>query len=106
MAAGECAQLGALGHPVRLAVLRYVVFILWIAYWVCLFVSTHVPMPAQIPRVRHGDKVLHFVAFLGLTLLGGSALTAWRRVRTLSTLQKWAGISYPLIPKDVVHQGF
>ncbi len=43
----------------------------WIAYWVALFVSTHiprVPWPSGLPEPN--DKTLHVVFYFGLALMG------------------------------------
>lgn len=45
----------------------------WIVYWIALFVLTHIPVPPRIPGIRHGDKLLHLVAYFVLTFLGGWA---------------------------------
>jgi VanZ family protein len=65
---------------------------LWIAYWVLLFVATHVPIPGRGPvTVEHGDKVIHFVVYFILTWLGGRYLLATGR-GTLRALAAWAAI--------------
>jgi VanZ family protein len=38
-------------------------------YWVALFVGTHVPVPPDIVQLAGSDKTLHFLAYLGLSLL-------------------------------------
>ena len=70
---------------------RHPLTLLWLACWAGLFVSTHIPVPAGAPIPRGGDKVLHFVAYFVLTMLGGRAAvgrgrsitTAWAVVWTL-----------------------
>lgn len=74
-----------------------------IAYWGMLVVATHLPGP-MLPRgVGHMDKVLHFTAFCGLSLLLGWTLRVDRsRWRFLAVLG--AGIVYAGI--DEFTQGF
>ena len=70
------------GHPLTLV---------WLGCWVGLFVVTHIPVRAGAPIPRGGDKVLHFVGYFALTMLGGRAAmgrgrsitTAWAVVWTL-----------------------
>jgi len=38
-------------------------------YWVALFVGTHVPIPPDVVQLAGSDKMLHFGAYLGLSLL-------------------------------------
>lgn len=38
-------------------------------YWVTLFVSTHMRMPNLGDLPRHSDKMMHFVAYAGLSFL-------------------------------------
>jgi VanZ family protein len=38
-------------------------------YWVALFVGTHVPIPPDVVQLAGSDKTLHFVAYMGLSLL-------------------------------------
>lgn len=63
----------------------------WLVYWACLFISTHIPIPKSVPQVRHGDKVAHFVAYFGLTLLGAWRLSAKKQL-SLKTLGGWAAL--------------
>ncbi|WDQ16667.1 VanZ family protein [Rhodopirellula sp. P2] len=59
----------------RLAVIALV------AYWVVIFVGTHLPkMPQSLPSVN--DKVMHFTAFFGLAMLlcyCTNSARVWRR---------------------------
>ncbi|KLU06207.1 VanZ family protein [Rhodopirellula islandica] len=59
----------------RLAVIALV------AYWVAIFVGTHLPkMPQSLPSVN--DKVMHFTAFFGLAMLlcyCTNSSRVWRR---------------------------
>ena len=59
----------------------------WVGYWVVLFVLTHIPVEPRVPGMRHGDKILHVVAYFVLTFLGGWA--ASQRMRA-SRLLGWA----------------
>ncbi len=47
---------------------RVVAIAVLVAYWLVLFVSTHLPSGA-IPHPRAWDKLLHFAAYGGLTFL-------------------------------------
>lgn len=40
-------------------------------YWVALFISTHIPIPAGVLPPEVSDKTLHFVAYAGLAGLVG-----------------------------------
>lgn len=61
---------------------------IWLGYWAVLFVATHVPLGGMNLQVSGGDKLLHFVFFFVLALLGGRA--ALQRGQRLSR-------SWPLI---------
>lgn len=66
---------------------------LWPGWWVLMFVATHLPKPPGLPvEIHGGDKVIHFLLYFVLTMLGGQALIAARRVRGFSTLLAWAGV--------------
>jgi len=65
---------------------------LWVLYWGCLFISTHVPVPRGMPHIRNADKVAHFVAYFGLAALGAWRLLAARPSVSLATLWRWAGV--------------
>lgn len=59
-------------------------FTRWIAvvtvlYWLALFIGTHIPLrlpPGSLPK--DGDKVVHFIAYLGLSYLLGLWFAAKR----------------------------
>ncbi|GAB4143349.1 MAG: VanZ family protein [Planctomycetaceae bacterium] len=51
--------------------IRLGVTIVLVAYWLTLFISTHIPMPDLGDLPDHSDKVMHFVAYAGLSLLLG-----------------------------------
>lgn len=57
-------------------------------YWIALFVSTHMPMPALDKLPKNSDKGLHLVAYAGLSfLIGLWLLTRGRRgVRLYATV--------------------
>jgi len=47
----------------------------WLTYWAVLFVVMHVPVPERIvPTLHVSDKVIHFLAYLVLTIVGGIAV--------------------------------
>jgi VanZ family protein len=54
--------------------LRWILWALTLAYWVTLFVFTHLP-PIRLPQVNVSDKLEHFLAY-GL-LCGMMGLTLW-----------------------------
>jgi VanZ family protein len=54
--------------------LRRILWSVTIAYWVMLFVATHVP-PVRLPGTMVSDKTQHFVAYAVLTLMAG--VTLW-----------------------------
>jgi VanZ family protein len=64
----------------------------WDVYWFGLFVATHIPIPEGAPSVRHADKVLHVVAYFGLTALGGWRLAALRGAPSAKTIWSWAAV--------------
>ena len=39
------------------------------AYWIALFLVTHVPLPPRVPSVAGADKVFHAGAYAGLAFL-------------------------------------
>lgn len=63
----------------------------WLGYWLLLFISTHVPIPKAAPQIRHGDKVAHFIAYAGLTLLGAWRLHA-REQLCIKSVSFWAAV--------------
>lgn len=48
--------------------------ILLLAYWLLLFISTHLPMPDRIHIPDVSDKIAHFVGYFGLGFLASAAL--------------------------------
>jgi VanZ family protein len=63
----------------------------WLVYWACLFISTHIPIPRSAPQIRHGDKVAHFAAYFGLTILGAWRLSSKKQL-SIKMLAAWAGL--------------
>ena len=63
---------------------RSILAALLIVYWVTLFVATHIPMPDLGDLPPHSDKLMHFVAYGGLSFLLGLWWTASSRL-TLRT---------------------
>ncbi len=54
----------------------------WLSYWAFLTTVTLVPVPDDIPvAVAKSDKVMHFVLYAVLTLLGGHVV---RKIRLSS----------------------
>ena len=65
----------------------------WLGYWLALFIATHLPHPPNVTLgVRHGDKVLHFLVFFVLTLLGGRHVLARRRGGSAVVLLRWGAV--------------
>lgn len=52
---------------------RRILWVLTLCYWLVLAVLTHTP-PAHMPQGPASDKVLHFLAYFGLTFMLGTAL--------------------------------
>lgn len=70
---------------------RRAVLLLWLAFWAAMFVATHVPIGDRLARLPpNGDKVLHFLMFFGLTMLGGRALQLSAAGMTGVRLVGWA----------------
>ncbi len=66
---------------------------LWPAWWVLMFVATHLPkIPSPPLDIWNFDKVIHGMMYFVLTFLGGRALISAGRVKGLGTLLAWAGI--------------
>lgn len=56
-----------------------------------MFVATHVPMPSGRGfRIKHADKVVHFVMFFLLTWIGGRRLRASTGIMAGGALVGWA----------------
>ena len=65
------------GHP-RLLI------VCWVGFWIASFIATHVPREAvERVAVPVSDKVIHFLMYFLLTLMGGRVLAL--RGRRLST---------------------
>lgn len=66
------------------------------AYWIAMFVGTHIPNPEAIIGPEVSDKLLHFVAYFGLAslLIGRRRLLAsqWPTPRQLSRLLILVGV--------------
>ncbi len=63
----------------------------WLCYWLAMFTATHLPhAPDMTLGVRQGDKLLHFLAYFGLTLLGGWRLRIAGATATGAVLVRWA----------------
>jgi VanZ family protein len=48
---------------------RHVLTVALSAYWLAMFIGTHVPSPSIEPAVPNQDKVLHVLAYAGLAFL-------------------------------------
>ncbi|UCG15819.1 MAG: VanZ family protein [Phycisphaerales bacterium] len=80
------------GNHVPRAFWSHPLTLLWLGAWVGLFIITHIPVPAGTPIPRGGDKVLHFVAYFVLTMLGGRAALGRGRSITVAWAVVWAVI--------------
>ena len=76
---------GAPGHSRKLTWI-------WLGYWAALFVATHVSLGGMSLKVGGGDKLLHFLVFFVLALLGGRAAIQRGQRLTRSWLLIWFGI--------------
>jgi VanZ family protein len=65
---------------------RMPVLLLFIAYWLVLIVGTHLPRIPQAVSFNIADKILHFVAYCGLTF---GACLAWRLQRPRYASLSW-----------------
>jgi VanZ family protein len=54
-----------------------------LAYWLAIFVATHIPGRAMHP-VGHKDKVFHFAAFFGLSILLTWCVTRFHKLGAAS----------------------
>lgn len=64
--------------------------IAWITYWVTLFVIMHIPIPEGVtlpPSI--GDKSIHVVAYLILTVLGLMAVSPSNDVHVAPAASRW-----------------
>jgi len=70
---------------------RRVRTLVWVGYWIVLSILTHIPAMGRVKLPVGSDKVVHFVLFFMLTLLGG-----WRYRSTPSAksngLFVWGGV--------------
>ena len=67
--------------------------ILFPAYWVGLFVATHIPkVPEPIAPVLEFDKLVHAAAYLILAALGWRAWPATQARRTWRRAATWAAV--------------
>ncbi len=66
---------------------------IWVAYWVGLFILTHIPSggTTSLP-IRHFDKFIHFSFFLVLVLLGGYHRHASGRAQSAASLLCWLAV--------------
>ena len=65
------------------------------AYWIALAVATHVPLDAEHVRLGAGrDKIIHFAAYCGLTILLFATLRLYR-ISPTSTARR-AAIGLPI----------
>ena len=77
------------------------------AYWLALFVMTHLPVdpdPANKSRFPV-DKVVHAAAFFGLTLLLAAAVATWRPPVTWPVLVTILGVLAVYAVVDEISQG-
>ena len=71
---------------------RWISGCLLAAYWLALFIGTHVPRPPELLTIEHGDKYLHTSAYAGLAVLCGwylatrGTLVAWHYGATFIVL--------------------
>lgn len=66
---------------------------LWIAYWLLIFIATHVPAQG-IPRVqaKHVDKAVHFAMYFGLTVLAARYVAVTGAATARRRILAWAGV--------------
>lgn len=66
---------------------------IWVGYWTFLFVIMHVPIvkPSSL-HIQHADKVVHFIAYFVLTVLGGRCLLVTGGRVAVSSLLLWGGV--------------
>lgn len=80
---------------------------LWIGYWAVLFVATHRPLGAGAALIPPGgDKLIHFVAYFVLVILGDRYMRSVGRPRTPARMITWAGIYAAYGGFDEWLQGF
>jgi VanZ family protein len=71
--------------------------VLAFAYWVTLFVLTHVPS-VHLPDITLIDKICHALAYAALAFAIGSVLTIWRGYQARLPIWIWTiAVSYGAI---------
>lgn len=78
----------------------------WLGYWAAIFILTHLPVGEIHALRKGGDKVIHYMLFGGLALLGGHRLWSERGRATTAALMGWAGIYAVYGAVDEWSQGF
>jgi len=63
--------------------------VVWIVAWVALFVVMHVSLPEGTSVPPGGDKVMHFIAYFALALLGARSAFSRKLELTPRWLIKW-----------------
>lgn len=53
---------------------------------------THIPVPKRLPHIRVSDKLMHYVAYFVLVMLGGRAALKRGRILTWRWIAIWTGI--------------
>lgn len=67
------------------------------AYWVALFILTHVPS-IELPDITLIDKICHAIAYATLAFAIGSVLTIWRGYQARLPIWIWTiAVSYGAI---------
>ncbi len=80
---------------------------LWIGYWAVLFVATHRTLGAGASLIPPGgDKLIHFVAYFVLVILGDRYMRSAGGARTPARKITWAGIYAAYGGLDEWLQGF
>ncbi len=63
---------------------------LWFGHWTILCILTHAPVQISAPVVRRGeDKLVHFLLYFFLTLLGGLRIQRLRQSHMPRRLISW-----------------
>ena len=79
--------------------------VIWIVAWVALFVVMHLPVPKRTPVPPGGDKVIHFIAYFALALLGTRSALSRGRALTRGWLVRWLIIYAAYCAADELLQG-
>ena len=80
---------------------------LWIGYWACLFVVTHVPLAhTGSMALHHGDKVIHVGLYYLLTRLGGRHYLSTGSGVSVAVLLTWAAVYAAYAALDELLQPF